>query len=97
MHITLEQLRFCRSILDANDLADIAKEAGRTTTLVRSVLAACRANDTIEFLCYERAKAKAQQMLVIADAIERQNSQTLKAYKMTIPTLNLNFANDGTE
>lgn len=81
MNISLTQLRNCRSILSSQDIEEIAKESERTPALVRLVLSGTRNNHLIEFLCYQKAKAKAEKTLVMCNEIEKKNSQYIEEIK----------------
>lgn len=87
MNITSTQLKHCRSIFDAEDIKQIAREARCSTSLIRNVLASNRTNDEIEYLCYMKAKEKAKKTLLIIEQIELQNTVLIKIRKQKDPEL----------
>ena len=82
MNIAIQQLQYSRSILDAEDIKIIAKIASCTPSLVRNVLACNRNNNTVEYLCYKRAKEKSEKMLQIAEEIEQKNRELFRSLRM---------------
>ena len=87
MYITTIQLKHCRSILDAEDIKQIAKEVKCSASLVRNVLASNRTNDEIEYLCYLKVKEKINKTLLIIGQIEAQNLVLIKLRKQKDPEL----------
>ena len=79
MIIGINDIQFCYSLLDADDIKNISTTAGCSQSLVRAVGRGDRTNDTVEYLIYEKVKAKAQKGLLICETIEKQNSGSLRS------------------
>lgn len=73
MIIGINDIQFCYSLLDAGDIKDISSIARCSQSLVRAVGRGDRTNDTVEYLIYEKVKAKSQKGLRICEIIEQQN------------------------